>query len=131
MRIVQQTQDPVPLSIAEVEETEEIFLSYKSSPGNYGRGIERDGKGSPKLWWKEPPHYIVDPHAQRRGSWFIRRSDRDADNNETERRMKSATGELYGDFEAMLNDAKSDCHEVQFPLRVPGFTITGMQGCGD
>ena len=133
MKIVQQMQDPVPLSIVEAEATEEIFLSYKSSPGNYGRGIERDGIGSPKFWSNDSPHYIYDAHAQRRGSWFIRKGDRDLDNSETRRRMGLAGVDplLLDDFRAMVNDTELDCHEVQFPLRVPAFAITGMQGSGD
>ncbi len=89
MRIVQQMQDPVRLSIAEADDGDEIFLSYKSSPGNYGRGIERDGIGPPRFWWNDRPHYIYDAHAQRRGSWFILKSDKLPDDIETRRRMRS------------------------------------------
>jgi hypothetical protein len=131
MRIVQQTQDPVPLTIAEAEGCEEIFLSYRSAPGNYARGIERDGKGPPKVWWNDPPHYIFDAHAQRRGSWFIRSGDQSPDNAETERRRRGASGELGDDLDAMRRDVESDCHEFQFRVRSPEFQITGMQGSGD
>src|ERR1019366_4655247 len=114
MRIVQQTQDPVPLSIAEAEEGEEIFLSYKSDPGNYGRGIERDGIGAPKVWWNDPPHYIYDAHAQRRGSWLILGSDKGLDDTETERPigLPSIDPGLIGDLHAILSDTALDSHDA-------------------
>jgi hypothetical protein len=75
VKIVQQMQDPVPLSIAEVAADEDAFSSYKSAPGNYSRGIERAGKGPPKVLWNDPPHYVDHAHAQSRGGWFIRGND--------------------------------------------------------
>ena len=47
--------------------------------------------------------------------------------------MRNAAGDpvLRGDFQSMLDDGVTDCHEVQFSRQAPGFDITGTQGSGD
>ncbi|MCX6623658.1 MAG: phosphodiester glycosidase family protein [Acidobacteria bacterium] len=132
MRIAVQLQSPVPLSIAELQEQEEMFLSFaRQSDSDYGTGIERDGKGPPTVWWQDPEHRITDPHAQRRGAWFIRKGDKIEDDKDTVRALNEAPDEnLERDLRAMKDDhAEKDCHEQRFNF--PGWQISGMQGCGD
>ncbi len=137
MRIVQQMKNPVELCIAECEDGEEIFLSYdRRQDGDYGTGIERDGEGPPTVAWNDPPHAITHPHAQRRGAWYIRTSDKKPDDKKTQDDLDTARvandESLINDFESMLNDdAEKDCHEWQFENRFVNWRVSGLQGCGD
>jgi hypothetical protein len=120
------------LSIAELQEREEIFLSFaRQSDNDYGTGIERDGKGPPTVWWQDPDHRITHPHAQRRGAWFIQKGDKAEDDKDAVRTLNETRDEnLERDLRAMLkDDAEKDCHEQRFDL--PGWHVSGMQGCGD
>jgi len=130
MKTLLKLEKPVPLSIAELGDEEEVFLSMKlREDGDYGTGIERSGDSPPTVEWANPPHRITDSHAQRRGSWFIRSGDKAKDDDVSLHRL-SATHDLLlrNDLDAMLSDAEAEnCHELMFPRLFPGWRIRGMQ----
>ena len=134
MRTVLKLQNPVPLSVTELDESEELFLTMRiSADGDYGTGIERTGDRPPTVEWLDPPHRITDPHAQRRGAWFIWSGDGAEDHKVTRERLGRVKDPLLkADLDAMQLDGEADnCHELLFPRFFPKWRIKGMQGCGD
>ncbi|MGJ5814522.1 hypothetical protein [Paludibaculum fermentans] len=134
MKTVLKLENPVPLSVVEFDAGEELFLTMRlSGVGDYGTGIERTGDRPPTVDWLDPPHRITDPHAQRRGAWFIWDGDAAADHMITRERLgKAADPLLKADLEAMLRDKEwNNCHQLLFPYLFPEWRIKGMQGCGD
>ena len=134
MRTVLKLENPVPLSITELGDGEELFLTMKlSEDGDYGSGIERTGDRPPTVEWADPPHRITDPHAQRRGSWFIWSGDKARDDDVTFKCLAANPDPLLrDDLEAMQSDSEAgNCHELLFPCLFPSWQIKGMQGSGD
>ena len=140
-----QKHEYLPMSLVTFSKSEKIFLMYSRGFEN-GPGIHRNGQGSP---WMIDPHTqsrkITDPHEQREGTWLLNDASRDLirtqmprwklnigvnrdkglmDPRDADQRLK-----YYEKLYATLNNIP-DYHST-FLDTYPGYTIVGMQGCGN
>ncbi len=124
---------------------EDLFLLFsKGIENGKGRGIYRDGIGSPWMWDDTASRRITDPDEQRRGSWLL---DRDYALNleinslntkkKNEKFRRRIADELRRDPDDVLDEwiqelLNTPDYISEFnKIYNPKFQLIGAQGCGN
>jgi hypothetical protein len=119
----------------DLSQGEEPFLSC-TWPRIDGPPLLRKGEGPPEMHVLDQPGNVVTTHplGLRLGTWLVLRDRRAADRKEIADALeaKTLTPTDRKVLERMLAENKKlKAHDEVFQARMPGYQLTGMQGCGD